>query len=162
MIAPDDIRGLSLWQPWASLVALGVKRIETRSRSTSWRGLLAIHATRQVPDDVVALARAPGVFRDILREVGLADPAAWPMGQILAVTSIATVDPTEVVKVDLRVSARELALGNYRRGRYAWRLGAVARLRVPLRYRGRQSLFFLDPDAVDHIRQHTHKLPEVA
>jgi activating signal cointegrator 1 len=35
---------LTLWQPWASLVALGVKSIETRSWSTKYRGPLAIHA----------------------------------------------------------------------------------------------------------------------
>lgn len=35
---------LTLHQPWASLVALGVKTIETRSWSTSYRGPLAIHA----------------------------------------------------------------------------------------------------------------------
>jgi activating signal cointegrator 1 len=35
---------LTLHQPWASLVALGVKTIETRSWSTKYRGPLAIHA----------------------------------------------------------------------------------------------------------------------
>jgi hypothetical protein len=35
---------LTLWQPWASLVQLGVKTIETRSWSTTYRGPLAIHA----------------------------------------------------------------------------------------------------------------------
>lgn len=35
---------LSLWQPWATLVAIGVKRIETRSWRTNYRGPLAIHA----------------------------------------------------------------------------------------------------------------------
>lgn len=38
------MRALTLWQPWASLVALDVKTIETRSWSTSYRGPLAIHA----------------------------------------------------------------------------------------------------------------------
>lgn len=38
------MKALTLWQPWASLVALGVKTIETRSWSTGYRGPLAIHA----------------------------------------------------------------------------------------------------------------------
>lgn len=38
------MRGLTLHQPWASLVGLGVKTIETRSWSTAYRGPLAIHA----------------------------------------------------------------------------------------------------------------------
>lgn len=43
------MKALTLWQPWASLVALGVKRIETRSWSTDYRGPLAIHAGTKRP-----------------------------------------------------------------------------------------------------------------
>jgi activating signal cointegrator 1 len=38
------VKAWSLWQPWATLVALGEKRIETRSRPMKYRGPLAIHA----------------------------------------------------------------------------------------------------------------------
>ena len=41
------IKALSLHQPWASLVQLGIKTIETRSWSTKCRGPLAIHATKR-------------------------------------------------------------------------------------------------------------------
>lgn len=37
---------LSLHQPWASLVAWGIKTIETRSWQTSYRGPLLIHAAK--------------------------------------------------------------------------------------------------------------------
>lgn len=40
------MKALSLTQPWASLVAVGAKRIETRSWRTSYRGPLAIHAAK--------------------------------------------------------------------------------------------------------------------
>lgn len=43
------MKALSLHQPWASLIAMGVKTIETRSWSTSHRGLLAIHAAKKRP-----------------------------------------------------------------------------------------------------------------
>lgn len=43
------MKTLTLHQPWASLVALGVKTIETRSWSTSYRGPLAIHAGLRKP-----------------------------------------------------------------------------------------------------------------
>src|SRR5215212_7218280 len=36
---------LSLLQPWASLVVMGLKKIETRSWQTSYRGELLIHAS---------------------------------------------------------------------------------------------------------------------
>lgn len=38
---------LSLWQPWSSLIAIGVKSIETRGWSTCYRGPLAIHAAKR-------------------------------------------------------------------------------------------------------------------
>lgn len=38
------MKALTLWQPWASLIAVGAKTIETRSWSTTYRGPLAIHA----------------------------------------------------------------------------------------------------------------------
>lgn len=41
------MKAISLWQPWASLIAGGHKAIETRSWTTTYRGPLAIHATRK-------------------------------------------------------------------------------------------------------------------
>ncbi len=38
------MKALTLHQPWASLIACGRKRIETRSWKTDYRGPLAIHA----------------------------------------------------------------------------------------------------------------------
>ena len=43
------MKALTLHQPFASLVAIGAKRIETRSWSTSYRGPLAIHASAKGP-----------------------------------------------------------------------------------------------------------------
>jgi len=44
------VKALTLHQPWASLIAVGAKRIETRSWSTSYRGPLAIHAAARLPE----------------------------------------------------------------------------------------------------------------
>lgn len=41
------VPAISLWQPWASLMASGHKSIETRSWSTHLRGLVAIHAAKR-------------------------------------------------------------------------------------------------------------------
>jgi len=43
------MKALTLTQPWASLVAIGAKRIETRSWPTNYRGPLAIHAAKGFP-----------------------------------------------------------------------------------------------------------------
>src|SRR5690349_22770127 len=41
------MKAISLWQPWASLVSIGAKKIETRSWATAYRGPLAIHAAKK-------------------------------------------------------------------------------------------------------------------
>ena len=38
------MKALTLYQPWATLVAIGAKKIETRSWPTKYRGTIAIHA----------------------------------------------------------------------------------------------------------------------
>lgn len=44
------MKALTVHQPWATLIAIGAKRLETRSWSTSYRGPLAIHAAKSRPD----------------------------------------------------------------------------------------------------------------
>lgn len=41
-------KALSLWQPHAQAIALGIKPFETRGWSTDYRGPLAIHAAKKV------------------------------------------------------------------------------------------------------------------
>lgn len=43
-------KGITLYQPWASLVAAGVKHLETRPRGTTYRGPLLIHAAKKPPE----------------------------------------------------------------------------------------------------------------
>ncbi len=38
------MKAITIWQPWASLLAYGGKQFETRSWATSYRGPIAIHA----------------------------------------------------------------------------------------------------------------------
>lgn len=74
----SDVRALTIRQPWASLVAVGAKTIETRSRPTSYRGPLLIHAGKATPDPVRPSDPALGPY-----SVGLAhDPGGgtwWAM-----------------------------------------------------------------------------------
>lgn len=51
------MKAISLWQPWATLIATGAKQIETRSWATSYRGPIAIHAAkRKVRKELIELA----------------------------------------------------------------------------------------------------------
>lgn len=102
------MKALTIRQPWASLVALGVKTILTRSWSTRYRGPLAIHAGKawpvpvaewQVPHD---RGLGPMVERMAMveRMVDPADPVTrrWetlhtPRGAVVAVADLVDVVP---------------------------------------------------------------------
>ncbi len=56
------MKALTMHQPWATLLALGEKTIETRSWDTKHRGLVAIHAGKKIDRSVWKLPE----FRDVL------------------------------------------------------------------------------------------------
>lgn len=64
------MKALSLTQPWASLIAIGAKRVETRSWSTNHRGPVAIHAAKGFPKFARDLVWAEP-FQGRLREAGI-------------------------------------------------------------------------------------------
>src|SRR5579864_5160457 len=88
------MRGFTLTQPWASLVACGAKRIETRSWSTTYRGLLAIHAAKGFPRDCRDLCRV-GPFVRALIKAGFNSEKDLPVGQIIATVRLDDVRPTD-------------------------------------------------------------------
>lgn len=47
------MKAITLWQPWASLIACGAKTIETRSWGTPYRGPLAIHASKRMNQELI-------------------------------------------------------------------------------------------------------------
>jgi activating signal cointegrator 1 len=156
------MRALSLTQPWASLVALGEKRIETRSWPTSYRGPLAIHAAKGFPKPCRDLC-AQEPFASALRHsgvggLGLLTPAkALPLGAILAVVTVVDCLPTVNAELafqaveqldppeegDVRRVERERAFGDYSPGRYAWVLEDARALREPVEARGALGLWNL-------------------
>lgn len=102
---------LTIRQPWASLIAVGAKTIETRSWSTSYRGPLALHAGMAKPTvssigsftDVTGEPIAEGHERALLdctkwpAPGGVYDKAAavvpLPLGAVVAVADLVDVVP---------------------------------------------------------------------
>ena len=131
---------LTLTQPWASLVVLGAKRIETRSWYTAYRGPLAIHASKGYPGKARRLCFLPP-FAMTLVEHGLIYPEMLPLGRILCITSLEDCVPThnrffagyqEQLSPKLGIlSAKEIAFGDYSAGRFAWFFGAVVKVFDP-------------------------------
>jgi hypothetical protein len=145
---------LSLWQPWASLMAAGLKRYETRHWQTSYRGPIAIHAARKVAPEARSfgedLAYASG--EEIRRALDALPcdiddrcwitlgQSAWPAGVVLATGVLVDCIPTERL---LNVTAREEEFGNFADGRFAWQIDQMKPLTPPPILKGQQGLFDL-------------------
>jgi activating signal cointegrator 1 len=137
------INAISLTQPWASLVAHGFKRYETRSWSTSYHGPLAIHASKGFPREAIEVCFEQP-FSAALREIGLTTPGELPLGQILAVGELIRCARAEVTR--LAIDSREAAFGNYTAGRWAWQISNVRLLEQPVPARGSLGLWKWDTD----------------
>jgi len=110
------MKAISLWQPYASAIALGLKTYETRSWPTSYRGPLAIHAAKHKPVTSLMLA-------GFLADAGVKCDRDLPLGGIVAIAELVACVPTDGMNGYL--SGRELAFGDYSPGRFAWRLEGI-------------------------------------
>jgi activating signal cointegrator 1 len=145
------IKALSLWQPWASLMAAGVKRHETRGWSTPYRGPLAIHAAKTLDEAGAPEDLCIAVFGRHWR-------AAMPLGAVVAIGDLRGCLPA--AEVAPRTTRADREAGNFTPGRWAWRIDDVRPLAEPIALAGRQALFnwtppaaLLLPAAVDHEAQ---------
>lgn len=64
------VKALSLWQPWASLLVHGHKRVETRGWPTSFRGPLLIHAAKRLDDEQGEICHQEP-FRSAIETLGM-------------------------------------------------------------------------------------------
>ena len=123
------MRGLTIHQPYANHIADGEKRYETRSWFTSYRGPLAIHASKNRVQ-----AEYSGIARD------------GPFGAIVAVGRLVccyeTSYLTEWCENEI---ADEMDIGDFTPGRYAWKIADVEKLGKPIPCRGYQRLWRLPP-----------------
>ena len=166
-----DILAISLWQPWAHLIAIGAKRFETRSWSTRFRGMMAIHAGQKWSQRMARQCyEAP--FHDALKAGGIifrpgnADWLQWvdglAFGAVIAVADLVEVWPTEKLgtqavedslPADLIIGLQERAFGDFRHGRYAWQYENVIRLPEPIPCAGKQGLFVPPAEVMDRIME---------
>ncbi len=107
------MKALTLWQPWASLIALGVKTIETRSWSTDYRGPLAIHAAKRRAkfEDMKHLVGGQLDAWGAWFEAGLVSDGEtdnMPYGAV-----IATCELVDVVRIIPRLPKADLAPGQH-------------------------------------------------
>lgn len=138
---------ISLWQPWATLVALALKRNETRSWATDYRGPLAIQAAKRKTADqreYMGQLLADPRFRPTLHRHGYCTFDDLPFGAVVCAGMLVGCRPTEEC-TDL--TDIERLVGGYGPGRFAWALHNVERLIEPVPLVGRQGFFWWDRDA---------------
>lgn len=135
------MKAISLWQPWATLMALGLKNIETRSWPTKYQGALLIHASLKMNRSLLAIS---GPIKEALSQRGFTSIADLPRGGIIGkVELIGCLKITE----HNTPTEPELSFGDYTPGRYAWICANAKPFKKIIPYRGYQGLFNV-PDEV--------------
>lgn len=139
------MKTISLMQPWASLIILGVKQFETRSWDTKHRGRLLIHAS-QKKDPAYAQLCVNSPFNKFIK--GLHGFYALPFGAIIGEVKLEETFDTENLR--RKISDTEQAFGDYGTGRRAWKLVKPMSYQHIIPYKGALSIWeFPDELLVD-------------
>jgi hypothetical protein len=157
------MKAISLHQPYASLIAHGIKTLETRSRAIHYRGEIAIHAAKRWTG---AEAEAWDRFNDLfpgrfpirtqsILPGGLRDPRNSTIPALGVVVALAEVTACVQFSGDELVTGRitkdDVITGDTSAGRFGWRLEGVRALAEPLPLIGRQSLWTLTPEQAAEV-----------
>lgn len=130
------MRCVSLWQPWASLVACGIKATETRSRPAPSTilgrriGIQAAGTTRGfhlVQDN-------PSLWEECLARLPWSSTGDLPRGFLIATALVEASIPVERLTAD--------PYGDYTPGRFGWLLTDIRPLAEPFPLKGAQGIFF--------------------
>lgn len=157
---------LSLLQPWATLVVIGAKRIETRSWKTKYRGEILIHASKRW-DCKLNNATFDMGAADILSKAGYAIETKikngkvytdLPLGAIIGSVNIRHIVKSEYCfegnKFEwtdyksigqtnhvFELTPQELKFGDYSPNRYGWLLSDACRFQTPIPAKGSLSIW---------------------
>ena len=143
------MKAITVSQPFAQLVACGLKTNDSKGWSTVHRGLLAIHSSVSFPLRVRQLCASEPFKSALLKRNPYfaewdwlpKDSLAFPLGYILAYAELVDVRRTE----DFKPSGAERRFGNYGPGRFVWLLANVKPLKVPVRTVGALGLWDWQP-----------------
>lgn len=135
---------ITVWQPWASFLAAGVKQHETRSWVHQYRGPIAIHAGRKWDNN---LRRQTETLLGRFHELhGVIDPENPPLGVIVGTGRLVEIVTSE--EAIRTIKPLERALGDWSPGRYGWRIHKPKLLTAPIPAGGKQGLWDWDGQRV--------------
>jgi hypothetical protein len=156
------VKALTLTEPWATLVAIGAKRIETRSWGTDYRGPIGIHAAKGMKTDHSESAMSPP-FNAVLCAAGFGPQLSFTVkrsfpetrGCVIATAELAhcirireTGGPTrQSLSEKWGCNEHEMDFGDFTPGRFAWMLRNVVRLPEPIPATGALGLWDWTPPA---------------
>lgn len=138
------MKAITIHQPFAELIARGIKTIETRSWKTLHRGPIAIHAGiksfRRVEELYwgTALQGAPYQAIGLLAAKFGVSSGSYKRGGVIAIAELVGIEP---IFRDACFSKANRDFGDFTPGRWAWRLENVRRLEQPIPARGKQGLW---------------------
>lgn len=161
---------ISLLQPWASLVVMGAKQIETRSWNTKYRGPLLIHASKKYTGEQKSL----GVDFNLKHGAGLRITDDLPVGQIIGSINLIETFSTErvftgaggivftintkvMVGDELRmmnITKAEEAFGDYSPGRYGWLLSDPVQFTTGIPVKGSFGVWEYKAPLPENITKH--------
>ena len=126
------MKAISLLQPGATPVVLGIKTIETRSWTTKYRGPILIHASQGKAGRIFA-DEPP--FKKYIRDFNV-----FPFGAMIGKATITNIIRVEDLAMSdeliNRLAMEEKAFGDYSEGRYAWMLEDHMQFDKPVPARG--------------------------
>jgi len=144
------VKAITLTQPWATFIAIGEKKFETRSWNTAYRGPLAIHAAKGFPMEARHLLALNEPFRHAFLKSGyhigpLRNPYWIPLGAIVATCELVATIQTGAAQAAYGLTDYEIAFGDYSPGRWAWRLVNVQKFPEPTPAKGALGLWEWNP-----------------
>ena len=125
------MKAITLEQPFASLVSIGVKTIDTRPWSTDYRGPLAIHSGKSDMDVT------DPYYRTLLIAAGL-DCEQLPVEKIVAIADL--VGCEKVITSEIPCYP-QLAFSDFISGWYVLELADIRPLEIPVSARGDAKLW---------------------
>lgn len=128
------MKALTLIQPWATLIMLGEKQIETRSWNTKYRGKLAIHAGKKIDKTVFDNP----YYKEVFAKHNIT-PKNIPTSCIIAYCDLDDTKSTEeLVSI---VSDKEKCFGDYSSNRFGWILKNILPITPPIPAKGMLGLW---------------------
>lgn len=137
------MKTITIWQPWASLLACGAKQYETRSWATNYRGEIAIHAAAK--DFRTLYTTGYVVNNGILPLELLVRGCVIATAKLIGCWKIGRSEVLEpcIYKKDgvYSLTDNELLFGDWTSGRYAWEFTNMKMLDEPIPAKGKQRLW---------------------